>query len=289
MRQRILTLRQIYNEGKELLDEAGISEASIDAWYLLEFVTGITKASYYGEPEKQIDEKVARRYFEYIQQRKKRIPLQHITGEQEFMGYSFLVNEHVLIPRQDTEVLVEEALKILRPGMDILDMCTGSGCILLSILKIGKEKKNIPALTGTGSDISEKALETACRNAGRLKEEARFVLSDLFEKIEGKFDLIVSNPPYIQTAVIEKLQEEVRLHDPYIALDGKEDGLYYYRHIISDSVSYMNPGGVLIFEIGYDQGKEVSALMEEAGYKGITIKKDLAGLDRVVIGMYNEK
>lgn len=289
MNQRILTLRQIYSEGKEILEHAGILEAQIDAWYLLEFVTGISRASYYAEPGREVKDSDAKRYFEYIRERKERIPLQHITGEQEFMGYLFKVNKHVLIPRQDTEVLVEEVLKVLKPDMRILDMCTGSGCILLSLLKVAGERKRIPGLSGTGADISKEALKVAEKNAALLEMEAEFLESDLFEKIKGKFDLIVSNPPYIRTEVIEGLQEEVRLHDPYIALDGKEDGLYFYKRIIKDSVEHIHPGGILAFEIGYDQGEDVSGLMKSAGYRAVTVKKDLAGLDRVVIGMYNEK
>lgn len=296
MKQRILTLRQILSEGTELLMDAGVPEAALDAWLLLSSVTGISKAVYYGNPDKELTETEIRQYFSCIEKRSRRIPLQHITGEQEFMGCRFRVNEHVLIPRQDTETLVEEALKIIRPGMRILDMCTGSGCILLSLLKMSCERKHIEGVTGIGADISADALFVAKENAVELLmrtasdlsaggAKAEFVQSDLFEKIEGKFDLIISNPPYIPTAVIEGLQEEVRLYDPYIALDGKEDGLYFYREIIKESVNYINPGGHLMFEIGCEQGKAVAALMEEAGYQNICIKKDLSGLDRVVTGM----
>ena len=197
------------------------------------------------------------------------------------MGYLFYVDEHVLIPRQDTETLVEEALKVLKPGMEVLDLCTGSGCILISLMKMCE------GLYGTGSDISEEALEVARKNACRLEVNATFIRSSLFEHISGRYDLIVSNPPYIRTSVIQELQEEVRLHDPFIALDGKEDGLYFYREIIKAGGGYLKPGGYLMFEIGYDQGTEVASLMEKHGYRNIMVKKDLAGLDRVVSGMYN--
>lgn len=290
MKQKTLELQKIYKEGAEILSAAGIEEATLDAWYLLEFVTGISKASYFGNPFREISEEESDKYFGYIEERSKRIPLQHITGTQEFMGYVFEVNEHVLIPRQDTECLVEEALKFLRPGMKVLDMCTGSGCILLSLLKMGKERKGVEGLEGTAVDISEEALKVARRNAKNLNVDAVFIQSNLFENVEKeKYQLLVSNPPYIRTQVIEELQDEVRLHDPFIALDGKEDGLYFYRRIISDSVNYICPGGMLMFEIGYDQGKEVSDLMKEAGYIDVAVKKDLAGLDRVVVGMYNER
>ena len=281
MKKRTLTLQQIYREGTSKLKEAGIRDAALDAWYLLEFATGITKASYYGNPDKEIKEEEAARYLGYIEIRKSRIPLQHITKEQAFMGYPFYVDEHVLIPRQDTETLVEEALKVLKPGMQVLDLCTGSGCILISLMKMCK------GLYGTGSDISEDALEVARKNACRLEVNATFIRSSLFEHISGRYDLIVSNPPYIPTSVIEGLQEEVRLYDPFIALDGKEDGLYFYREIIKAGGGYLKPGGYLMFEIGYDQGTEVASLMEKHGYRNIMVKKDLAGLDRVVSGMYN--
>lgn len=281
MKKRTLTLQQIYREGTSKLKEAGIREAALDAWYLLEFATGITKTSYYGNPDKEIKEEEAARYLAYIESRKKRIPLQHITKEQAFMGYPFYVDEHVLIPRQDTETLAEEALKVLKPGMRVLDLCTGSGCILISLMKMCE------GLYGTGSDISEEALEVARKNACRLEVNATFIRSSLFEHISGRYDLIVSNPPYIRTSVIQELQEEVRLHDPFIALDGKEDGLYFYREIIKAGGGYLKPGGYLMFEIGYDQGTEVASLMEKHGYRNIMVKKDLAGLDRVVSGMYN--
>ena len=197
------------------------------------------------------------------------------------MGYPFYVDEHVLIPRQDTDTLAEEALKVLKPGMEVLDLCTGSGCILISLMKMCE------GLYGTGSDISEEALEVARKNACRLEVNATFIRSSLFEHISGRYDLIVSNPPYIRTSVIQELQEEVMLHDPFIALDGKEDGLYFYREIIKAGGGYLKPGGYLMFEIGYDQGTEVASLMEKHGYRNIMVKKDLAGLDRVVSGMYN--
>lgn len=285
MRQKTLGIREIYNRGAKRLNAAGVRDFQTDAWYLLEYVTGIDKASYLAEPDRTLTKEQTERYDACIEKRCRRIPLQHITGEQVFMGLPFLVNEHVLVPRQDTEILAEEALGALKAGDRILDMCTGSGCILLSLLKLTKADN----VTGVGADISEKALETARRNAENLGVYAEFVQGDLFEHIspEQKFDLIVSNPPYIRTAVIEELEEEVRCHDPRIALDGKEDGLYFYRRIIEESALYMTRGAWLMFEIGFDQGAEVTGLMEKAGYRNIRIKKDFAALDRVAIGMYN--
>lgn len=286
MKRKTLTLKQLYKVGTVKLAEEGIEEFSLDAWYLLEYVTGISKAMYFAEPERAVSEEDANRYMDCIRQRAAHIPLQHITGEQEFMGYPFYVNEHVLIPRQDTETLVEEAIRVMRPKMKILDMCTGSGCIVLSILKMCREKYYMTDLQGTGVDVSEEALKVAEENSRRLEVPATWIQSDLFAEIaeEEKYDVIVSNPPYIETAVIDTLQEEVRLHDPYIALDGKEDGLYFYRRIISEAGKYLKPQGKLMFEIGCDQAESVEELMKNVGYEQITVKKDLAGLDRVVYG-----
>ena len=286
MKQKTLTLKQLYKVGTVKLAEEGIEEFSLDAWYLLEYVTGVSKAMYFAEPERAVSEENADRYIDCIRRRAAHIPLQHITGEQEFMGYPFYVNEHVLIPRQDTETLVEEAIQVMRPKMKILDMCTGSGCIGLSILKMCREKYYMTELQGIGADVSEEALKVARENGRRLEVPVTWIQSDLFAKIpeEEKYDVIVSNPPYIETAVIDTLQEEVRLHDPYIALDGKEDGLYFYRRIISEAGKYLKPQGKLMFEIGCEQAKAVEELMKNAGYEQITVKKDLAGLDRVVYG-----
>ena len=286
MKQKTLTLKQLYKVGTVKLAEEGIEEFSLDAWYLLEYVTGVSKAMYFAEPERAVSEENADRYIDCIRRRAAHIPLQHITGEQEFMGYPFCVNEHVLIPRQDTEILVEEAIQVMRPKMKVLDMCTGSGCIVLSILKMCREKYYMTDLQGIGADVSEEALKVARENGRRLGVPVTWIQSDLFAKIpeEEKYDVIVSNPPYIETAVIDTLQEEVRLHDPYIALDGKEDGLYFYRRIISEAGKYLKTQGKLMFEIGCDQAEAVEELMKNAGYEQITIKKDLAGLDRVVYG-----
>ena len=290
MKKKISTLQTIYREGKEQLELSGVPDADLDAWYLLEFVTGISKARYYGNPEAGIDEREALKYRDVIRQRAERIPLQHITGEQEFMGFSFQVDEHVLIPRQDTETLVEEALGVLKPKMEILDLCTGSGCILLSLLKLG-EKQGIAGLKGTGADISREALKVAEENGRRLEipeDRVAWVRGDLFENLEGPFDLLVSNPPYIPSGELSGLQEEVRLHDPALALDGHEDGLYFYRRIAAEAGKYLRDGAYLMLEIGWDQGEAVSTLLEVAGYREVEVKKDLSGNDRVVRGRYGK-
>ena len=289
MNGKIFTLRNLYQSGTEKLEKAGIREAKLDAWYLLEYKTGISRAVFLADLDREVEEEKAESYQKDICTRARRIPLQHITGSQEFMGYEFLVNEHVLIPRQDTENLVEEALKVIRPDMHVLDMCTGSGCILISLLKYAAERKHITGVKAVGADISADALEVAKKNAQRLKVPVIWVQSDIFENVSESFDLIVSNPPYIRTEVIQGLEDEVKLHDPWIALDGHEDGLYFYRRIVSESISHLNDGAWLMFEIGHDQAEDVSKLMKNAGFCNIYVKKDLAGLDRVVCGMYNKR
>lgn len=291
-----MNYHEAYAWGIKRLEEAGIEEFRLDAWYLLENVTKISRALFYAYPEKELTKDEAAQYKESIQRRADRIPLQHITGVQEFMGLTFSVNEHVLIPRQDTETLVEQALCLLekerktKGKIRLLDLCTGSGCILLSVLWHAEKngaKSSEEDLSGVGADLSEEALAVAAENAKRLGIEAEFIKGDLFENIEGSFDMILSNPPYIRTEEIQTLQEEVRLYDPFEALDGKEDGLYFYRRIIKESGTYLKHGGWLAFEIGYDQAEAVSGLLQEAGYVKIEVKKDLAGLDRVVYGMYS--
>lgn len=278
-----MTLKEAYEYGQLQLKNAKIDDAVLDAWYLLEHVTGVTRAMYFMDMNREISSDQETVYRTYIASRAKHIPLQHITGVQEFMGLEFCVNEHVLVPRQDTEVLVERVLEDLESDMQVLDMCTGSGCILLSLLKLCA----CPSVTGVGVDISEEALRVARRNAEKLDVNVQFLSSDLFEKVEGMYDIIVSNPPYIRTSVIEELKEEVKFHDPYLALDGKEDGLYFYRRIVDESLKYLKKGGKLYFEIGHDQGEDVSNLMKDAGFTDVTVKKDLAGLDRVVFGVYS--
>ncbi len=280
-----MTLEEAFKFGKKSLREAGISEAETDAWILLEHVTNISRAMYYVNPKQEMSVAQKAAYCNYIEKRRQRIPVQHLTGEQEFMGMTFEVNEHVLIPRQDTETLVEAVLENMKENMRVLDMCTGSGCILISLMKMTQDSRGRDCIRGIGVDVSEEALEVARRNARRQGTEAVFVQSDLFKNVEGMYDVIVSNPPYIKTAVIEELQDEVRLHDPYAALDGKEDGLFFYREIIKEGRRYLKKGGRMYFEIGCDQGEEVKKLMEEAGFAKVTVKKDLAGLDRVVSGV----
>jgi release factor glutamine methyltransferase len=214
-----------------------------------------------------------------VKKRAERVPLQYITGEQEFMGLPFHVNSNVLIPRQDTETLVEEALKVTEPGMRVIDMCTGSGCVLIAILK------NVHGATGAGYDISKQAIIVAKENAKRNEVAAVFERSNLFEDVpEEKVDVIVANPPYIPTGELAVLMPEVAQFEPHQALDGGEDGLDFYRRILARCGDYLNPGGHLLLEIGYDQGEAVSAMLRGAGYTDVCVVRDLAGNDRVVKG-----
>lgn len=272
---------KLYQIGKEQLQKAGITDAELDARLLLEFICHTDRNALYAHGDQEIEDEKMHDFLQLIEKRAAHIPLQHLTGEQNFMGLDFLVNEHVLIPRQDTEILVEEIMRDLHDGIRILDMCTGSGCILLSLLHYSND------CSGVGVDVSEDALAVARQNADRLAEkQAVFIQSDLFEKVEGSFDLIVSNPPYIRSQEIAGLMPEVREHELHLALDGKDDGLHFYREIIKGAMPHLKRGGQLFFEIGYDQGEAVQALLAANGYTEIAVVKDYAGLDRVVYGTF---
>ena len=270
----------LYHLGVEKLEEAQIEEARLDARLLLEEVCGTDRNYLLVHGNEPVAEEDYVSYVNYIEKRSQHIPLQHILGYQEFMGLHFKVTPDVLIPRQDTETLVEEAMRNLHDGMHILDMCTGSGCILLSLLRYSND------CVGVGCDLSEKAVSIAVENASSLGLCAEFIQSDLFENVSGKYEMIVSNPPYIPSGEISTLMEEVREHDPLMALDGGEDGLYFYRKIVDQAGKYLYPGGMLFFEIGCQQAAGVSRYMREAGFKEVTVCKDLLGLDRVVSGVY---
>lgn len=338
-----MTWRELLAKAGDKLKESGIVEYEIDAWYLFSETFGISRAEYFlcrdrecglsladdlwdrdeiektAEDQLQADQSLEmqfRRFWEMIDLRSRRIPLQQITGHQEFMGLDFLVNEHVLCPRQDTEVLVETVLCELREvdanrrdalgfmedskatdrtaaqadkrfagsgdersnRLRILDMCAGSGCIGISLERLSPVPVNALA-----ADISDEAIKVARENARRLGcEHYEIVKSDLFEQITGTFDVIVSNPPYIPSAVIETLEDEVRLHEPRLALDGEADGLTFYRRISEAAGRHLVPGGRIYYEIGYDQGEAVSDILADNGFADIHVIKDLAGLDRVV-------
>lgn len=272
----MITCKEALRQAVESLVTAEVPDADVDAWYLFEHVTGKNRAAYFLHMDDAMPEEEAKKLAELVKLRAERIPLQYITGTQEFMGYSFVVSPATLIPRQDTEVLVEEVSRVA-DGKSVLDLCTGTGCILLSLAKMCNLSRAV------GTDISSEAIETAKKNAGRLEANAEFFCGDLFFAVpKERFDIIVSNPPYIPSAVIDTLMPEVKEHEPMSALDGDTDGLKFYREISKNASKYLTNHGRIFFEIGCEQGKDVSALLSENGFSDIRVIKDLAGLDRVV-------
>lgn len=274
-----MTYKETIDLGIRILELAGIEEAENDAWLLLSKECKMNRTAYYMHMKDEILPEQLNEYKGLIKKRAERVPLQYITGEQEFMGLTFHVNSNVLIPRQDTETLVEEAIKLVEPGMSILDMCTGSGCIIISILK------KCSGIQGTGSDISKQALNVAKENAKLNNVAVDFERSDMFENLSDKYDMIVSNPPYIRSDVVPTLMPEVCEFEPLDALDGHEDGLYFYRKIIKECKSFLKEDGKILFEIGNDQGQAVSDMLTYAGFRNVSVIRDLAHNDRVVVGM----
>ena len=312
----------VLNYGKKILKNAGIVEADLDAWYLFGQIFGISRAQYFLCARENIAGNTAQKmaaqeqtgnslesknaldcvelwlkeklsaYENTLEKRASRVPLQQILGQQEFMGLTFFVNEHVLIPRQDTETLVELVLNEQKDkNVSILDMCTGSGCIAVSLKKLGGYA------CVEGADISEEALKVAKRNSEEILENSDvnssrtgviFRRSDMFSAFPEteRFNVIVSNPPYIPSAVIEELEPEVRDHEPRGALDGTADGLYFYRILAEECAKHLTPGGYVYFEIGYDQGAAVKELLDIHGFKDTRVIQDLAGKDRVVCGAW---
>jgi len=277
------TLKNVIKSGEDILRKSDIDNSAYDSFALISDILNIDRSYYFLHEQDEVLEDVYTAYMKRIKRRANHIPLQHIIGYTEFWKYRFFVNEYVLVPRQDTETLVEEALKKIDQNATVLDMCTGSGCILISLALETNFQE------GIGVDISKEALAVASRNKESLKtKNVEFLESDLFEELQGifnhKFDVIVSNPPYIKTSVIEELDEEVRVHDPIMALDGHENGLYFYEAITAQSVDFIKAGGWLIYEIGYDQAEDVKQIMIRCGFGNIEIVKDLTGHDRVLIG-----
>lgn len=286
--------RILIKEGEYRLAKAGCMDARIDAQELYCFLMGIDRLQVFMKAEEEAGEEIERKYLALIARRAERIPLQYITGEQEFMGHRFLVDQSVLIPRQDTETLVVEAAKTiqstprekpsfferLRGGKEwqVLDLCCGSGAIGISMAKICD---NIEV---TGSDISGAAIAVAQRNARNLHVKAEYLQGDLFAPVQGKkFDMIVSNPPYIRTNMIALLQDEIKNFEPREALDGGRDGLDYYRRIVKEAPDYLKKEGFLFFEIGHDQGEDLRKMLHDDGrYTPAEVIRDLPGRDRVV-------
>ena len=278
--------RELLEEGKHILAQAEIVDAECDAWLLLEHVSGMNRAQFFLHQQDTVPDELEADYRGMLRKRAEHIPLQHLKGTQEFMGLEFQVSPDVLIPRQDTETLVEQVLQEQKdPDIRLLDLCTGSGCIAISLAVMGGYRDV------TAADLSEAALKVAAENADHLlqehrKEGCRFTLrrGDLFEALKPgeRFDVLTSNPPYIPTEVVRGLEPEVKDHEPWMALDGTEDGLAFYRRIAHESKEWLNPGACIYLEIGYDQGEAVSRLLEAAGFCNIEVIKDLPGLDRVV-------
>ncbi|HWT26894.1 MAG TPA: peptide chain release factor N(5)-glutamine methyltransferase [Mobilitalea sp.] len=271
------TYKELLQTARIYLKEHEIADANVDAWYLLTHVFHISRAEFFLHGEDTVSVEDEKQYNRLLELRAKHIPLQYITGSQEFMGLEFDVTEDVLIPRQDTEILVEQVLKIC-DKKSVLDMCTGSGCIIISLAKLGGISRAV------GSDISEKALNVATMNAKKHMVNIEFIQSDLFDKVNGTYDIVVSNPPYIPTEVIKGLMPEVKDHEPYAALDGSNDGLLFYRRITKEAKEYLNKDGFIFFEIGYNQGREVQEILQKEGFTDVKVTKDLSGLDRVVSG-----
>ena len=279
--------KEAYESAVKRLQKAGIEEATLDARLLLEEACGTDRNTLLAHPDRPLSEEEITSFEKMVSAREDRIPLQQITGYCDFMGLRFYVNRHVLTPRQDTENMVEEAMRYLHDGMRVLDVCTGSGCILLSLLRYSN------CCEGVGIDLSDEALSVARKNAEDLglTGRASFYQGDLFEALtvagrEEKFELLVSNPPYIRSDVIETLMPEVKDHEPRMALDGDADGLTFYKRICKEAMPYLCGGARIVFEIGYDQAADVMRIMEDAGYRGIETIKDYAGNDRIVTGVY---
>ena len=281
-----MTLQQMLQWGAGWLKEREVPEADLNAWYLLADCFQMERSDYFLHQEEEADAGKEKKFRQMIEKRGQRIPLEYILGYTEFMGLKFEVDSHVLIPRQDTETLVEQVLHEQKdPDIRLLDLCTGSGCIAISLAVMGGYRDVMAA------DLSEAALKVAAENADHLlqerrKEGCRFTLrrGDLFEALKPgeRFDVLTSNPPYIPTEVVRGLEPEVKDHEPWMALDGTEDGLAFYRRIAHESKAWLNPGACIYLEIGYDQGEAVSRLLEAAGFCNIQVIKDLPGLDRVV-------
>lgn len=277
------SLKGLLADGAKMLTQAGIDEAELDAGYILEYITGLNSAQYFIHSEDIIEKNKAEEFFRLIERRSKRIPLSYVIGTRDFFGLTFKVDENVLIPEQETELLVEEVIKHSE-GKSVLDMCTGSGCIAISIALFGKPSKV------AASDISEKALEVARENAKSLKAgEISFIQGDMFENVTDKFDIIVSNPPYIETGEIDELMPEVRDYIPRLALDGDIDGLKFYRIISKEAVKKLNKNGRIFYEIGYNQSRAVASILLENGFTDVKIMKDYSGLDRIVMAKLGEK
>ncbi len=279
-----MTYRQILQEAIRKLQKAEIEEADNDAWILMSEAFNISRTDYFMKSGDECTDNARTELFDsMIERRVRREPLQYITGHAYFMGYEFRVTPDVLIPRFDTEILVEKSLEYASDGMKVLDMCTGSGCIAVSYA-LQCRKRGYDNVAVNAVDISSAALSVAADNAMRAGVDINYIRSDMFTGVSGVYDMILSNPPYIPTRDIEELEPEVRTSEPVGALDGHEDGLFFYRILAAESPSHLKAGGRLIMEIGYNQADDVCSLLEQNKFADIEVIKDLAGHDRVVCG-----
>jgi len=276
-----MTYQSLLTTAKSAFLKAQIREPDIDAKLLLIHVTGFTPAELFLHLPEDAPKDIEDKFLSLLEKRSTRYPLQYIIGEQDFYGLSFIVTEDCLIPRADTEILIDEVLKVLKDGDTLLDTCTGSGCVLITLMK----HRNLKSATGL--DISEKALNIAKQNAKRHDVNPSWIRSDLFENVTEKYDVITSNPPYIDSEVLRGLQPEVKDFEPNLALDGGVDGLDPYMPLAKGALEHLNDGGYLITEIGYDQGEAVANIFREAGFSEVEVIKDLARDDRVVKGKKN--
>lgn len=287
--RKTMTWQALMKEELERLRQADIPEADSDIRLLAMDVAGCTYSTLILRMAEEVTEKQAQRLHAYVTERMTHKPCQYILGTQEFMGYEFATAEEVLIPRPETELLVEEACRIAENWKDtpdgrkrrVLDLCCGSGCIGISFSKL-RHGRNLVEL----ADISDAAIALTKKNRERLQADCAVIQTDLFMQIEGKYDMIVSNPPYIRTDEIPKLMAEVRDFEPHLALDGKADGLYFYDKIIREAREYLYEDGYILFEIGQDQLDAVRGLLVENGYVDVEGMKDYAGLDRIVMARY---
>ena len=274
-----MNVKEAVQEVRKKLAESNTDTPLLDAQLIVGKAAGMTRVQILTYPDKELNENEICKINEMCSERIKHKPMQYILGVCEFMGLDFKVNSHTLIPRGDTEILVERAIEIVKKNNynSVLDIGTGSGAIAVSIAKY--TNTHVDAV-----DISEGALKTAIENGSNNGVNVNFFKSDLFSEVNEKYDIILSNPPYIEKDVIETLEPDVKDYEPLSALDGGNDGLDFYRRIINDIDSYLNKNGCVIFEIGYNQGDKVSKLLSEKGFENISVEKDLSGLDRVVIG-----
>lgn len=278
-----MILSEIIKNGVKRLEEAGIKDASSDSKIFAMHAFSLKYSDIFMKFNEEMPENKTNFYFDCIKERCKRIPTQYIVGSTSFMGYEFKVKEGVLIPRPETEILVEKAIKLSKNKSNVraLDMCCGSGCIGISFVLLRKAMGyNADSLDA--ADISDAAVELTGINSKELTVKINIIKSDLFSQITGIYDIILSNPPYIRTNDIEGLEDEVKLHEPLLALDGYEDGLYFYREIIKAAKDCLNTDGIIVFEIGYDQYDDVHKLLDDAGFAEIELTRDYAGLERIV-------